>query len=224
MDETASRSQSPENLWLLSFSLSSPEIGLSHLRVLGGFRLDQCLAVVGLGRRFVLISSDECLGGIKVVERFVCRLRRQHGMTFSAVSGCESVVSTGVDGSRRVWTHPAFRLMVDRQRNSNRSLETWSCKRRNILQRFGYVESTVVRKRRFTIRILLDKTQRELLANCRKNNCLYGLKHAAMSCVMAEPMYCVGCKRGRVEEDTVVPPSYQYMRRDNDERWTLGWA
>jgi hypothetical protein len=224
MEKPAPRSQSPENLWLLSFSLSSPDVGLSHLRVLGGFRLDQCFAVIGLGRRFVLISSDECMGGIKVVERFVCRLRIQHGVTFSAVSGCESVVSTDVGGSRRIWTHPAFRLMVDCQRNSNNSLETWSCKKHSILQRFGYVESAVLRKSRFTVRVLLEKTQRELLACRRKNIILY----AARTCVAVkeEPAYspCVGCKRMRVDEDTVVPSSYQYVRRDNDEKWTLGWA
>jgi hypothetical protein len=220
--------QASENLWLLSLSLSNPEIGLSHLRFWGGFRLDQCFAVFGLGGRFVLISSDECMGGLNAVERFIRRLRIEYGMTFSVLPGCRPIISTRVDGNRRIWTHPAFRLMIDRLRNSNHSLETWAYTDHNTLKRFACMESAVVCRRRCTNRNLLERIQRELLVYRRRHDFLYGRKVAARSCVVVkdEPVYspCIGCKRGRVGGNTTVPLPYQYVRRDNDEKWTLGWA
>ena len=152
------------------------------------------------------------MGGIRAMDRFMRRLRLD-GVGYA---------STLVGGRRKILTHPAFRLML----NCKHSLKAWSRNTHgSMLLRFGGLESTVTRNQRYASRALLDATLRGVLLCRRKNNCLYGLKCGRWRVtVKEEQVPCIGCKRGRVEEDGAALLPYQYARRDNDEKWILGWA
>jgi hypothetical protein len=154
-------------LWLLTFSLSGPAITLFQLRAVGGFRLDECCITCGICHRFVLLVFHGDDDGLRCVQHFMLRMRRECGVCSDAWPGYGSAVSdrAGRDG-KRVWTHPGFQLVADRRRRADSALSAWAvaagCRRR---RRSGTREA--LRAVRSRIRAAL-----ELLAPDEKVGCV----------------------------------------------------
>ena len=152
--------------WLLTFSSDSPDITLDDLRIVGGFRLDECYATTGVRHKFVLLSVDVDSKGLielRCMERFVLRMQREHGVYPSAMPGSCAIVSDLGRSGKDIWLHPGFRVMVDRLRHlDHHRLFVWingHSISRGLLHKHGDVRS---RKDTSTT---MTKTREAVLAN-----------------------------------------------------------
>jgi hypothetical protein len=218
------RSCCDRQLWLLTFALSGPEVTLDQLRTVGGFRMDECYIAGGVCHRFVLlVFSGETYYGLAVMERFLSRLFKECGVRADAWPGYGSAVSNlsgFVGDGGRIWNHPGFRLMIDLQRRMDPRLKTWALgiNTHGLFQRFGPCAPAIERRWMAGLSDALKTVWKALRAiRVRHASAIVVVK---VECRPEHTFAGVGWRRQR--EEVSVP--YRYVKRANDDRWTLGWA
>jgi hypothetical protein len=221
-----------QRAWLLTFSSPGPDVTLDHLRMVGGFRLDECYATVGVRHKFVLlgISSDiKDSIELRCIERFMLRMQREYGVSPSAMPDSCAIVS---DVGRRgggIWLHPGFRVMVDRVKHLDSSLRAWTNGvgiSKGLLHKHGDISDTKTCNKDQIIReaVLLNRS-----ANYRRNGSTMVQRFYranAETYVKQEQdedvaPQVVGRRRQRAEE---MDDKYQYVKRKNDDKWVMGWV
>jgi hypothetical protein len=183
---------------------------MAQVRTVGGFRLDECYITSGVCHRFVLLVFDS--DGPGCMEPFMLRMQRECGVCSDAWPGYGSAVSdqAGCDG-RRIWTHPGFRLVVDRRRKADPALKCWTIAGwDNRCLGSGTHTREALRAVRSRICAAV-----ELLAPDERVGCI------RRRCVVVEDRRVV---RRPLADDAAPPPPYPYEKRANDDKWTLGWA
>lgn len=211
--------QQRSRVFLLTFSASGPDIELGHLRSVGGFRMDQCYTTLGVRHRFMLLVLGRGLdNGFNAMERLMWRLRTDLGISPSNIAGHDSAMAQPVfRRGQSIWAHPGYRVMVDRQQLMYPCLKAWMganllCSDRLLLRCWEY---TLQRKLHSV----------DLHGSVKLHSDFVGsIQHSPLvkceSVAASSPR--VGCRRRRDDDD--CPPRYTYVPRDNDDKWTAGWA